>query len=74
MKILNYKEWLIEMSGVDDLLEDNEFNQRQYLEYFKESIFKICLDVFLMQNSNIHVFGENMQNKLKDLEINFYYN
>jgi len=38
MKILNYKDWLIKMSGVEsEILEDHEDHKRQYLEYVKEN-------------------------------------
>ena len=38
METLNYENWLIKMSGVDELLEDNEFNKKQYLNYVKENM------------------------------------
>lgn len=38
MKILNYKDWLIKMSGIEsEILEDNEYNEKQYLEYVKDN-------------------------------------
>ena len=37
METLNYENWLIKMSGVDELLEDNKFNKKQYLNYVKEN-------------------------------------
>ena len=37
METLNYENWLIKMSGIDELLEDNEFNKKQYLNYVKEN-------------------------------------
>lgn len=37
METLNYENWLIKMSGVDELLEDNELLRKQYLNYVKEN-------------------------------------
>ena len=37
METLNYKNWLIKMSGVDELLEDNELLRKQYQNYVKEN-------------------------------------
>ena len=38
METLNYEKWLIKMSGVDELLEDNELLRKQYLTHITEEL------------------------------------
>ena len=74
MKILTYKEWLNKMSGVDELLEDNQSNRNQYLSYVKQNLISMCIDVYCTNPPNINVYGCRINNALDNFDLHLNYN